>query len=65
MEERINQLEALSALQDDAIQNLHQELFRQQQELTQLRQHVALLQQKLARLQEPDPIAGNERPPHW
>ncbi|MBT8042193.1 MAG: SlyX family protein [Pontiella sp.] len=65
MEDRINQLEALSAQQDATLQSLHQELFRQQQDLAALRRHVALLEQKIARMENEDSIAENERPPHW
>ncbi|HEY5620977.1 MAG TPA: SlyX family protein [Pontiella sp.] len=65
MEERIIQLESLSAMQDETIRNLHNELFEQQKELGRLRARLEQMEQKLAELAGPGPIGGNERPPHW
>ena len=65
MEARINQLEALAALQDETIAALSKELFRQQQDLTGLRQRIEALEKKMEQRAHPDKIAGNERPPHW
>ncbi len=65
MEERIIQLETLAALQDETINSLNKEIFRQQQDIGQLRRRLAALEEKLEKLQEPDQIAGNERPPHY
>jgi len=65
MDERINQLESLTALQDDTIAALNTELFRQQQDLAGLLQRIEILEQKLEQLAPGDDIAGNERPPHW
>ena len=65
MEERIIQLESLSALQDETIATLNHELFRQQQDIARLQQRLEAIEKKLAEMQEPDQIAGNERPPHW
>ena len=65
MEERIIQLETLSAMQDEAIANLNTELFRQQQDAAQLRKRIERLEQKLVEMNEPEEIAENERPPHY
>ena len=65
MEDRINQLEALAALQDDTIAALNAEIFRQQQDMVGLQRRIEALEQKLEQLTPADEIAGNERPPHW
>jgi uncharacterized coiled-coil protein SlyX len=65
MEERINQLEALTALQDDTIAALNAELFRQQQDMAGLQHRIETLEKKMEQLALPGEIAGNERPPHW
>ncbi|MEE9368419.1 MAG: SlyX family protein [Pontiella sp.] len=65
MEKRIIQLETLSAMQDEAIASLNTEIFRQQQDVVQLRQRLDLLEQKLLDLNDPEEIAGSERPPHY
>lgn len=65
MEERIIQLETLSAMQDETIRQLNEEMFRQQQDMAKLRARIELLEKKIAELAEPGPIAGNERPPHY
>jgi uncharacterized coiled-coil protein SlyX len=65
MEDRINQLEALTALQDDTIAALNTEIFRQQQDMAILQRRIETLEKKIAQLTQPDEIAGNERPPHW
>ena len=65
MEERVNQLETLAALQDETIAALNAELFRQQQDLAGLQQRIDALEKKLKQLEPADEIAGNERPPHW
>lgn len=65
MEERIIQLETLSALQDETIATLNQELFRQQQDVLKLTRRIDALEQKLAEFEQPDEIAGNEKPPHY
>jgi len=65
MEERIIQLETLSALQDEALANLNTELFRQQQDTAKLRRRLEALETKLAELQHTEEIGGNERPPHY
>ena len=65
MEDRINQLEALAALQDDTIAALNAEIFRQQQDLADLHRRIETLETKMEQLTQPDEIAGNERPPHW
>lgn len=65
MEERINQLEALAALQDDTIAALNVEIFRQQQDLVGLQRRIEALEKKMEQVAQPGEIAGNERPPHW
>ena len=65
MEDRINQLEALAALQDETLAALNKELFRQQQDLTGLQRRIEKLEQKMQQVAQPDETAGNERPPHW
>ncbi len=65
MEERINQLESLTALQDNTLAQLNNEVFRQQQDIARLRQRIEALEKKLEQIDQPDEIAGNERPPHW
>lgn len=65
MEKRIIQLESIAALQDETVARLNEELFRQQQDITRLQRRIEALEQKMADLAEPDPIAGNERPPHY
>jgi len=65
MEERVDQLESLMALQDDTIAALNTEVFRQQQDIAVLQRRITALEKKLEELEEPDEIAGNEKPPHW
>ncbi|MDF7825814.1 SlyX family protein [Pontiellaceae bacterium B12227] len=65
MEERIIQLETLSALQDQTIQSLNDEIYRQQQDISRLREQLDQLEKKLLEIGEPDQIAGIERPPHY
>ncbi len=65
MEDRINQLEALAALQDDTIAELNAELFRQQQDLVSQQRRIEAMEKKMEQLAPPGEIAGNERPPHW
>jgi uncharacterized coiled-coil protein SlyX len=65
MEERINQLETLAALQDETIAALNAELFRQQRDLAGLQRRIETLEKKVGQLAQPGEISGNERPPHW
>lgn len=65
MEKRIIKLETLITLQDDTIRDLNLEIFRQQQDISRLIQRLETLESKLEELQEPQQIAGSERPPHW
>ena len=65
MEKRIIQLESLSALQDETISTLNRELFRQQQDILKLTRRLGTLEEKLAEVDQPDDIAGNEKPPHY
>jgi len=65
MEERIIKLESLAALQDKTIGTLNEELFRQQQDVARLQRRIEAIEQKMAELGDPEPVAGNERPPHY
>ncbi len=65
MEERIIKLESLAALQDETIGKLNVELFRQQQDIARLQRRIEAIEQKMAELGGPEPVAGNERPPHY
>ena len=65
MEERIIQLETLSALQDETIDKLNQEIFRQQQDLGRLQRRIETIERKMAELGDSEAIGGNERPPHY
>ena len=65
MEERIIQLETLSAMQDETIRQLNEEIYQQQRDLVGLREQLAKLEEKLANLATGQEIAGNERPPHY
>jgi SlyX protein len=65
VEERIIQLESLAAMQDETIQQLNRELFRQQQDIARLQSVVDLLEEKITQLEGAEEIAGNERPPHY
>jgi len=65
MEDRIIQLESLSAMQDETIRSLHDELFEQQKEIGRLRARMEQVEQQLAELTEPGPISEDQRPPHW
>jgi SlyX protein len=65
MEERIIKLESIVSMQDETINKLNEELFRQQQDAVRLRLRLEALEEKVAELDSPDEIAGNERPPHY
>ncbi len=65
MEERIIKLETLAAMQDETIGKLNEELFRQQQDIARLQRHIEMLEGKISELGDPEPVAGNERPPHY
>lgn len=65
MEERIIQLESLAAMQDKTIESLNEEIYRQQQDILRLNKRMERLEEKILQLQNPDEIAGNERPPHY
>ena len=65
MNERIIKLESLAAMQDETIDKLNKELYRQQQDFARLQQRIEILEQKMTEFGEPDSIAGNERPPHY
>lgn len=65
MEERIIKLETLSAMQDETIGKLNEEIFRQQQDIARLRRRLETIEAKLSEIGEPEEIAGNEKPPHY
>ena len=65
MNERINQLESLSAMQDKTIASLNQEIFRQQQDINRFQQRLERLENKLEEQRQPQEFSGNERPPHY
>ena len=65
MEERIIQLETLSALQDETLATLNKEIFRQQQDILHLKRRLDSLEQKLTEFAPGNEIGGNEKPPHY
>ena len=66
MEERINHLESLAALQDKTLAELNAEVFRQQRDLGRLLQRIEALEKRLERFaQQPEQTAEAEKPPHW
>jgi len=65
MEKRIIQLETLSAMQDETLGKLNEEIFRQQQDIARLQRRIEAIEQKMANLADPEEIAGNEKPPHY
>ena len=65
MQERIIKLETLAAMQDETIEKLNGELFRQQQDVAGLQRRIDALEEKIADLDQSGEIAGNERPPHY
>jgi SlyX protein len=65
MKQRIIKLESLFAQQDQVIETLNQELFRQQQEMDRLKQRIVVLSEKLSSFESSEEIAGNEKPPHY
>jgi len=65
MEKRMIQLESLAALQDETIEKLSEEIYRQQQDLFQLKRRLQALEEKLATVKDSEQIGGNEKPPHY
>lgn len=65
MDERIIKLETLSAMQDETIGTLNEEVYRQQQDIIRLQRRIETIEKKLAEFSEPEEIAGNEKPPHY
>jgi SlyX protein len=65
MEKRIIQLETLSALQDQTLETLNEEVFQQQQDLLRLQRRIDMLEKKLSELDQSGPISANEKPPHY
>ena len=65
MEKRIIQLEMLSALQEEMLSTLNQEVFRQQQDLARLQRRISTLEEKLSELDQANEVGGNEKPPHY
>jgi SlyX protein len=64
---RIDELETRLALQDQSIQQLSDELYRQQQQIAQLELTVRGVVERLAEVARPEPAAGprGEIPPHY
>ena len=65
MKERLNQLESVVALQDNTIHQLHDEMFRQQQDISRLLRRVEALESRIGELDASEEVAGDEKPPHW
>lgn len=65
MDDRIVNLEALVAMQDETIANLSKEIYRQQQDMQRMTLRVGLLEQKVQELKESPEIGGHEKPPHY
>lgn len=65
MEERIIKLETLSAMQDETVETLNKELYRQQQEIARLLRRIETLEKRFAQLGEAGESGGNEKPPHY
>ena len=53
-------LETLLSLQDETINRLNEELFRQQQDITKLQRRLEALEQKVGELDSPEQIAASE-----
>lgn len=58
-------MESLSALQENTIRALNEEVFRQQQDMGRLLARIERLEEKIAEFGESEAIAANERPPHY
>lgn len=65
MEERMNRVESLVALQDNTIAELNREVFCQQQDIARLQLRIEILEKQLEQLEPQERIAGSEKPPHW
>ena len=67
MDERLDDLEARVAFQDDLIERLNEVVARQDRELLALGRRVAALERRLEDLDEAAPTAapGHEVPPHY
>ena len=65
MEQRLNQLESLTALQENTVAQLNEEVFRQQQDIMRLLRRIEALEKRLEEMEQPGEVAGNEKPPHW
>lgn len=66
--ERIEELEARQAFQDDLIERLNDVVARQDRELVSLLRRVEALERRLAELDETSsaaPAGGHEIPPHY
>lgn len=66
--ERIEELEARQAFQDDLIERLNDVVARQDRELVSLLRRVEALERRLAELHEmasAAPAGGHEVPPHY
>jgi uncharacterized coiled-coil protein SlyX len=65
MNDRMNQLESTVAQQDRTMQQLHGELYRQQQDIASLNRRIEILEGRLEAMDRTEGIAEGERPPHW
>lgn len=66
MENELIELQTRLAFQEQAIEQMHQGLLRQQRELTRQQQQINLLQQQVKALMSAPPVeTGNEPPPHY
>lgn len=65
--ERLIELETRLAYQEDTIQQLNDVVCRQQDQIDQLQARCDLLVSRTRELSEklPDPLNGDERPPHY
>ena len=57
MEDRIIQLETLSAMQDETIRQLNEEIYQQQRDIAGMRERLAKLEAKLAEMAAGEEIA--------
>lgn len=66
MSDERNELEVRIAYQDDAIEQLSQQLFAQSREIARLAERCGQLEERVQRLAEGEPdSATDETPPHY
>ena len=63
MEERITKLEMLFSNQSKVIEEMSEEMFKQQKEIVELKQQIVELKEQLDA--SSNEIGGQERPPHY